>query len=233
MAKIKLEKYISSQSQHARRNVEELVAAKKVKVNGKVVKSVTMMIDSSRDSVWVDGEVLAFQSTKLYYKYFKPRGVITTMDDPKGRRHVGEVLKPLSRTLFPVGRLDRQSSGLLLVTNDGEFANHVMHPSFKCSKVYRVSLDRLLTKDDRARLLAGIFLEDGPVVFKGVDWVSDFGVDVEIEEGRNRIVRRAFEFLGYDVTRLHRTSIGPVSIAKLKPGDVVPMSPREIRGLTK
>jgi len=135
--------------------------------------------------------------------------------------------------MFPVGRLDRQTSGLLLITNDGQFSHSVMHPKFKILKEYKVTLDKPASRGAIARLGAGIMLEDGPVVFSEVSIIGPRTLSVKIEEGRNRIVRRTFEFLGYEVKQLSRTAIGPVTLGRLQPGEYRPLSVRERTALLR
>lgn len=231
MKKIRLDAFISSQTDHSRRDIEQFIKEKKITVNGRLETSFSAVVNPSTDSVCLNGEQISLITSHIYYKYHKPRGEITTMEDPKNRRHVGVVFKGIHRTLFPVGRLDRQTSGLLIATNDGAFSHRLTHPSYSCKKMYRVTLDSPIKKEDARRLLAGFFLEDGPVQFVSLSVVSEFGVDVSLQEGRNRIVRRSFEFFGYEVKKLHRISIGSVGLGKLKPGEYSALTPKELKAL--
>ncbi len=228
---IKLDHYINSQSAYSRRKTLELLNEGKVKVNGKVVFQMTLMVRPDVDTIHVNGEVIAFTTAKLYYKYNKPNNLITSITDPKGRPCIGDIIKDINKTLVPVGRLDRATTGLLLLSNDGAFTNTVCHPSFKLAKVYRVTIDKAITKGDCTKLLAGFFLEDGPVQFSKITFPSPRAVDVSITEGRNRIVRRAFEHLGHTVKKLKRLSIGPVELGSLKEGGWIGLTPNEVRAL--
>jgi len=169
----------------------------------------------------------------VYYKFHKPKDVICTLDDPRGRDDLAQFLKHLPEGLFPVGRLDRHTTGLLLFTNDGEMANRILHPSYELEKVYRVTIDRSFKDSDCRRLLGGFFLEDGPVKFSSVERVSDVTVMVAIHEGRNRIVRRSFATLGYEVKGLKRLAIGPILLGNLDVGKFAKFSIGEMHQLKR
>jgi 23S rRNA pseudouridine2605 synthase len=228
---MKLDQYINSQSAYSRRKTLELLNEGRVKVNDKVVSQMTLMVRPGTDVISVNGCVVEAVTAHLYYKYNKPNNLISTLTDPKGRPCLGDVIKNINKTLVPVGRLDRASTGLLLLSNDGAFINKVCHPSFSLAKVYRVTLDRALTKAECTKLLSGFFLEDGPVQFSKITFPSPKAVDVSISEGRNRIVRRAFDHLGHTVKKLKRLAIGPVQLGDLKEAGWVGLTPKEIQGL--
>ena len=225
---MKLDRFLVSASSHSRRDVFTLVTEGRVTVNGKVVMDMTSPVRVGRDIVAIGEERMVFEGRLYYYKLYKPLGVLSTLQDPKGRVTLSSYLTKLPHGVFPVGRLDRKSSGLVLVTNDGLFANTLMHPSFKCPKTYRVGLDKPLRLADAQKLGAGFFLEDGPVRFESVRILDKKVVDVVISEGRNHIVRRTFAALGYDVQKLHRMAIGTIQLGALTPGQSVSLSETEI-----
>lgn len=221
-----LERVLVTKTSYSRREVVDFILSGQVRVNKRVIKELGYEISSS-DDIDVNGEHLSGRVRYVYYKFYKPKGVISTLDDPKGRHHVGHFLERLKVPVFPVGRLDRQSSGLLLLTNDGDWANHILHPMNACVKTYRVTVDKSLSRKSVQRLLDGFFLEDGPVQYTKVDWEDDTTVSVGISEGRNRIVRRSFAFLGYEVKRLKRLSIGQIQLGKMEEGSIKSLSLRE------
>lgn len=169
----------------------------------------------------------------IVYKFNKPKGVITTMDDPKNRSCIAPFLARVPDKVSPVGRLDRDTSGLMLLTNDGVLANQIMHPSFQLSKTYQVGLLSKLTKLDAKRLIDGFFLEDGPVAFDEVGLWDTHTCEVRLSVGRNRIVKRAFDFIGNKVVSLKRLAVGPVLLGTLKSGEVSQLSPSELTALRR
>jgi len=228
MAIMKLDRFLVSASRYSRREIYTLVTGGEVTVNGRVVTDMTVPVRVGRDQVTVSSEVVVFEGRLFYYKLYKPLGVLSTLQDPKGRLNLSSYLEKLPQGAFPIGRLDRKSSGLLLVTNDGTFANTLMHPSFKLPKTYRVGLDKVFRLSDAQKLIAGFFLEDGPVRFDAVTMVDKKTLDVVISEGRNHIVRRSFAAIGYDVQKLHRMAIGRIQLGDLTPGQSCPLSESEI-----
>jgi 23S rRNA pseudouridine2605 synthase len=228
MAIMKLDRFLVSASRYSRRDVFALVTEGRVTINGKVVTDMTAQVRVGRDHVAIGDESIVFEGRLFYYKLYKPLGVLSTLEDPKGRLNLSTYLEKLPQGSFPIGRLDRKSSGLLLVTNDGTFANTLMHPSFKLPKTYRVGLDKPFRLADAQKLTVGFFLEDGPVRFETVRVLDKKVLDVVISEGRNHIVRRSFAALGYDVQKLHRLAIGDIQLGALTPGQSVPLSEIEI-----
>ncbi|MGE4169100.1 MAG: pseudouridine synthase [Candidatus Margulisiibacteriota bacterium] len=219
-----LEAVIAAQTQWSRRKILVLLTDRKIKVNGVIATSLSQPI-TAKDKVVVDGTPLQSSAPVFhYYKFNKPRQVLSTMSDPQGRKCVGDFLKDLPPGVVPVGRLDRDTTGLLFFTNDGQFANQVAHPRFGLSKTYVLNLDRPLTKNDIRRVVTGFILDDGPVVFTRCEHRGEATYSVTIKEGRNRIVRRSFAHLGYEVKTLKRTSIGPVLLGKLEEGTFKPLT---------
>jgi 23S rRNA pseudouridine2605 synthase len=228
MSIMKLDRFLVSASRYSRRDVYALVTEGQVTLNGRVVTDMTVPVRVGRDVVTVSSEVVVFEGRLFYYKLYKPLGVLSTLEDPKGRVTLAAYLEKLPKGTFPIGRLDRKSSGLLLVTNDGVFANTLMHPSFKLPKTYRVGLDKIFRLSDAQKLISGFFLDDGPVRFDAVTVVDKKTLDVVISEGRNHIVRRSFANLGYEVQKLHRTAIGHIHLGGLTPGQSCPLSEVEV-----
>jgi len=226
-----IEQWISSQTSLSRRKILEAIKAKRVQCNEKIVDSLKHPVRRGKDTVTLDGVPILWQHPYMYFMFNKPADVICTMSDPKGRRDLTHFLKSLPDVLFPIGRLDRQTTGLLLFTNDGEFAQKVSHPQFHIPKTYRVTLDKPLTKARHHRLLKGIFLEDGPVRFMTINPQRPKVIDVTLAEGRYRIIRRTFDFLGYTIEKLKRLQIGSLKLGKLKEGEFLKLSKNDIRSL--
>lgn len=219
---IRLNKLLSSRGIGARRKCDAIVAEGRVRVNGRVVLAPGTMIDERRDRVEVDGRPLPKSQKHSYFVINKPVGVITTLDDPQGRRTIAEFL-PRGRRLFPVGRLDADTSGLLLLTNDGDLAHRLMHPRYGVVKVYRVRLDREPGPRQLERLARGVEFERGvtsaPARVRRIDPGFDaIMIEIAIHEGRFRQVRRMCEAVGLNVTGLHRVGYGPVRLGPLARG---------------
>ena len=206
---MRLNKYIAHAGICSRREADELIAAGRVKVNGKVVTEMGYQVMPG-DEVSYGGEKLRSERLR-YFLLNKPKGFITTTDDPQERRTVMMLMDGCcAERIYPVGRLDRATTGLLLFTNDGELAKRLTHPSTQVYKIYQVELNKPVTKEDMKKLLEGIELEDGPMHVDDIQYAAQGGtidkriVGVELHSGRNRIVRRLFEALGYEVHKLDR-----------------------------
>lgn len=228
---VRLEEYITTHTRYSRRKVTDLLREGKIEVNKKTADSLTMLITPRQDTVAVDGRKIEFEGHYYYYKFYKPKGVITSLGDPRGRRTVMDYMQSLPPSVFPVGRLDRNTTGLLILTNDGEFAQQLSHPRFKIPKTYNVTLDAPVTKRHLERLVQGVMLDDGPAVADEVIPETPTQLTFVISEGRNRIVRRMFECLDYEVLSLKRISIGPLMLGHLKVGQIKPLNTRELRSL--
>jgi 23S rRNA pseudouridine2605 synthase len=202
-----LNKYLAHCGVSSRREAVELIKAEKVKVNGVVVTEPGHKV-SDKDDIRFNGKKLFVQKELVYILLNKPKDYITTSEDPQGRKTIMDLMKGVTtQRIYPVGRLDRNTTGVLLLTNDGELTQKLSHPSFQVKKVYEVTLDKPLEKSDFEQLLKGVVLEDGfiaPDALGYVDPKNKKVVGIEIHSGRNRIVRRMFEFLGYDVRGLDR-----------------------------
>ncbi|MCW2842433.1 MAG: ribosomal large subunit pseudouridine synthase [Nocardioides sp.] len=223
---IRLQKLLAMSGVASRRKCEELMLGGLVEVDGEIVTRLGTKVDPTTAVIRVDGKRLPPVSEQVYLVLNKPRGVVSTMSDPEGRRTLSDVVADRPERLFHVGRLDTDTSGLLLMTNDGEFAQRMAHPSYEVDKTYVAEVDGEVTKATVATLLEGVTLDDGDVTVTGARIISVSGrgrgaksiVELVIREGRNRIVRRLLEHLGHPVRRLTRTAIGPVQLAGLDSG---------------
>lgn len=221
----------------SRRKSEELIAAGKVKVNGKVAV-IGDKVDPVNDKVYVSGRRVTGTARPdlRYIMLNKPRGVLTTMSDEKGRKCVADLIRDIPERVYPIGRLDRDSEGMLLLTNDGEFANHIMHPKKHVNKVYRVTVRPNITDDQVNKLEGGIVLDGrktAPAQVRVVTREEGRAVlEVVIREGRNRQIRRMCDAVGLEVARLKRTAIGSVKLGGLKSGMYRDLTPAEVRKLS-
>ena len=218
---MRLNKYVAHCGVASRRAAADLIKQGRVAVNGKIEKAPGYQIEVG-DVVTFDGKKLQPEERQVYILMNKPKDAITTVKDERGRRTVIDLLRgKIKERIFPVGRLDRETTGLLLLTNDGDLAEKMTHPRYQMKKVYYASLDKELHPADLKKIEKGLQLEDGPVQ---VDWVeylpkqAKTEVGLEIHVGRNRIVRRIFEHLGYHVRRLDRVYLGGLTKKDLKRG---------------
>jgi len=224
----RVQKIIANAGICSRRAAEDLIYAGKVKVNGKVI-TIGSKADASKDKIIVDGKMVK-GSEKVYLAFNKPGDCLTTLDDPAGRKTIFNYLR-LKERVIPVGRLDFKTEGLLFLTNDGEFANRVMHPRYEVEKTYLVFLDKPFTLEDIDKVKKGILIEDVKTGNAKVRYASPDkdAIEVTLHEGRNRIVRRMMESLGFTVKRLIRTKVGKVDLGDLKSGKTRVLSYQEIR----
>ena len=231
---VRLQKALAQAGVASRRASEELIAAGRVEVNGKVVTEQGMRVDPERDTIRVDGSRIPPPRRHLYLVLNKPRGVVSTMDDPDGRPTLEQYV-PRRQRLFHVGRLDTDTEGLLILTNDGDFANKLAHPSHEVPKTYLVEVEGLLDNKTLRRLEKGLTLEDGPIKPDKVKLVtraeSRSMVQITLHFGRNRIVRRMFDSVGHPVRRLSRISIGPVRLGQLAVGETRELTREELGAL--
>ena len=235
MEKIRLQKILSDSGVCSRRKAEELISAGEVYVNGRKAKLGDKA--NERDVIMVGGERVRYtkKRRKIYIMLNKPRGYVTTMADELDRKCVTELLTGVDERVYPVGRLDRNSEGLLLFTNDGNFANDIMHPSRHISKTYRVTVHSKITDDQIISLTDGVELDGRKTlpatVSVELDTPERSVMRITIHEGRNRQIRRMCEAVGLEVVRLRRTSIGPVKLGMLKPGTYRELTKAEVNGL--
>jgi 23S rRNA pseudouridine2605 synthase len=234
---IRLQKLLAQSGVASRRKCEELMLDGHVEVDGEVVTRLGTKVDPHTAVVRVDGKRLPPISPHVYLVLNKPRGVVSTMSDPEGRPNLGDLVADRPERLFHVGRLDTDTSGLLILTNDGDFAQRLAHPSYEVDKTYVAEVEGELHKGVIKQLLAGVVLDDGPVTVSSARIVSGSHgrnahdrtiVELVIHEGRNRIVRRLLEHVGHPVTRLTRTEIGPVQLGRLPLGEMRELSLDEL-----
>ena len=229
---IRLNRFIANAGVCSRREADQLITDGKVKVNGKVVTELGTKV-SRTDKVEYQGKKLIAEKP-VYVLLNKPKDFITTVDDPKNRKTVMKLVeKACEERIYPVGRLDRQTTGLLLFTNDGDLAKRLMHPSHKIKKIYQAELDKPITKEHFEEILNGLDLEDGRAV---VDQLAVLEGDsrslgIEIHMGRNRIVRRIFEHLGYEVVKLDRVMFGNLTKKDIPRGKFRHLKPQEVLNL--
>jgi len=227
----RLNKYMAHCGVASRRACAEFIKDGKVQVNGKVVLEPGYRVKKD-DVVKYDGKKLRTETQMVYILMNKPKNTITTVSDERGRKTVMDVIgNKVKERIFPVGRLDRETTGLLLFTNDGDLARKLSHPSYNVKKIYHVILDKPVVKKDLQKIREGLNLEDGLAVVDGVDYVRNKGkneVGIEIHIGKNRIVRRIFEHLGYEVTKLDRMYYGGLTKKDLPRGRYKFLDEKEI-----
>jgi 23S rRNA pseudouridine2605 synthase len=227
---VRLQKFMADCGVASRRACEELIASGRVKVNGRKVTIQGVKIDPINTKVEVDGQLINVIKTKTYIAFHKPRGVLSTMFDPEGRPCLGDYFGGFSERLFHAGRLDKESEGLIILTNDGEWSHESTHPSFGVEKTYLVQTEEPVPKMIFQKLVNGVELDDGLAKPISARQVSGM-VELVIHEGRNQIVRRIFESLGYPVIRLMRTGIGSIKLGELPSGKWRNLNDVETRSL--
>jgi len=227
---IRLNKYISECGIASRRKADELIKQGRVTVNKKVVVDLSQKIDPSVDTIYVD-DVKLKREKKVYFLLYKPKGVITTTMDEKNRRTVVDLIKTKEK-IFPVGRLDFNTTGVLLLTNDGEFSNYLTHPKNGIERIYVTQLNRELSEKDKKKLLSGIYLDKRRSKFEDISFSQKQNfkkVTVITVEGRNHYVKNMFSALGYRVVELERKSFGAFNLAGMKPGMYKKLSYSDIK----
>lgn len=231
----RIHKFLARSGVGSRRACERLVASGRVTVNGVQVTAPGTAIEPGRDVVAVDGEVAQPPTDHIYLALNKPQGVVTTACDTHQRPTVLDLVPDVARRIYPVGRLDMDSNGLLILTDDGELAFGLTHPSRQAPKVYLVRLERRATPDELGRLAHGIQLDDGPTMPASARFADGSGklVEIEMREGRKRQVRRMFAALGHRVVRLTRIGFGCVQLGRLAEGSHRELTQREIEGLKR
>ena len=235
--KVRLQKVLAQCGIASRRKAEELIEQGSVKVNGQTAR-LGDKVDPRKDKITVKGRRIssAAKNKHYYIMLHKPRGYVTTMQDEKGRKCVAELVKDVPARVYPVGRLDRESEGLLLMTNDGDFANKVTHPTQHVAKVYRVTVRPDITKEQIEEMSSGMEIDgrktkpcEVHVITRGEGRVV---IEVILREGRNRQIRKMCEKLGLEVARLKRTMIGQVKLGMLPQGKWRDLTPDEVKRLT-
>jgi 23S rRNA pseudouridine2605 synthase len=231
---IRLQKVLAAAGLGSRRVSEELIAAGRVTVDGEVAV-LGARVDPLTAVIHVDGDRVIVRDDLVYLALNKPRGVLSAMSDSRGRRTVADLLGDQPERLFHVGRLDADSEGLLLLTNDGDLAHRLMHPSFGVTKTYLATVPAPVGKQVGRRLRAGVLLDDGPVTVDAFRVVQTQGdqaiVEIVLHEGRKHIVRRLLAEVGHPVSRLVRTRIGPVHLGGQRAGTLRPLTRAELADL--
>lgn len=229
---IRLQKVLASAGLGSRRKCEEYITAGRVTVNGVVVDELGSRVDPDVDIIHVDGVRIAQASGHVVVALNKPRGMVTTMTDPQGRPCVGDLVQEYDARLFYIGRLDADTEGLLLLTNDGELSQRLGHPSHGVVKTYLARVKGHVQKDTMRRIGEGIVIEGKPVAITSCRLIEhgsqDTVVEVSIHEGRNRIIRKMFDEVGHPVIDLVRTQIGPIRLGNQKSGTLRPLNQQEL-----
>lgn len=231
----RLQKVIAQAGITSRRKAEQLIVEGKVKVNGEVVRELGVKVNPNKDEIEVEG-IPIDREEPVYFLLYKPQGVISSVSDDRGRKVVTDFVETDHR-VFPVGRLDYDTSGIILLTNDGEFANLLTHPKYEMEKVYVAKIRGILNGEKIKKLKEGIMLEDGKtspakVKVKSTNRKKNTSiVQLTIHEGRNRQVRRMFEALGHEVLKLKRERFAFLDLKGMNPGDIRPLKPIEVRHL--
>ncbi len=233
MSGTRLNKYIASAGICSRRKADELIEAGAVMVNGKKVTELGYSVQP-KDKVFVEGKLI-HPVKHEYYRFYKPAGYITTAEDEKGRKTIYDLLPENLHHLKPVGRLDKDSTGLIILTNDGELINELTHPSAKVPKLYRVAINGKITQNDIDKMYKGIEIEPGKTAYAQVDVLEidnkSTVMEILLHQGLNRQIRKMFAFLGFEVVSLKRIQHATITLAGLKRGDVKPIKPRQIKDL--
>jgi len=233
----RLQKAIAASGYTSRRKAEDLIRAGRVKVNGEVVSELGFKVKQG-DLITVDDKMIEGEN-KVYYVFYKPKGCICSLSDELGRKTVVDYFDSVKERIYPVGRLDYDTTGILFMSNDGEFANLMMHPSSHLEKVYEVTVTGLVNGETLHKLEKGIYLEGTKtlpckikVVGKDMNHQTTMLI-IKLIEGKNRQVKKMFESIGHNVKRLHRSQIGLVNLKGLRPGEYRRLKPQEIKDLKK
>ena len=234
----RLQKILAAAGVASRREAEKMITAGLVRVNGKLVTELGSKFDAAKVRISVDGKPIK-QETKAYYMFYKPRGVVTTMSDPQNRRCINDFVQNIPERVFPVGRLDYNTEGLLLLTNDGALAQALMHPSHEVNKTYLVKVVGIVPQEALDKLRIGVKLEDGltaPAIVNLRNYDHEHKAtlfDITIHEGRNRQVRRMCDAIGFPVRELKRIKLGPVQLRDLGRGKFRSLTENELAQLKK
>lgn len=230
---MRINKYIAQSGIASRRKADELIEQGRVQVNGTTVTMLGFEI-RRKDKVTVDGKLIKGQNFE-YYRFYKPAGYITTSSDEKGRKTIYDILPQNMHSMKPVGRLDKDSSGLIILTNDGDLIYELTHPSIKVSKVYRVTVDSKITNAELETLAGGIEIEKGKIAYADVAVLESSNsktlLEMTLYQGMNRQIRRMIEFLGHNVVSLKRIRHATIDVEGLKKGQFKPLKPKQIREL--
>jgi 23S rRNA pseudouridine2605 synthase len=232
---VRLQKVLAAAGVASRRACEVMISEGRVEVNGSLVTELGARVDPDRDIIRVDGSRIPPPRRHTYVVLNKPRGVVSTLSDPQARRTLADFVAGQRERLFHVGRLDTDTEGLLIMTNDGEFAHRLAHPSYEVPKTYLAEVTGVMSAATLKQLRAGIELDDGPVRPNAVTLVSTGSdrslIKITLHEGRQHIVRRTMEAVGHPVRRLSRIGIGPVRLGDLKVGELRDLTQEELGAL--
>lgn len=232
---VRLQKVLAGAGVGSRRACEELIAEGRVSVDGQTVREQGTRVNPETAVIHVDGMRITTSSRSVYLALNKPRGMVSAMSDPEGRPSVGDLVAGRNERLFHVGRLDAETEGLLLLTNDGELAHRLAHPSYGVAKTYLAEVIGPVARDVGRRLRAGVELDDGIARADGFRLISSSGnrvlVELVLHEGRKHVVRRLLSEVGHPVQSLVRTAIGPLQLGTQRPGKLRPLSGQEIAAL--
>ena len=232
---MRLQKYLAVCGVASRRRAEQMIQNGQVAVNGQVITEMGVQVDENQDTVLVDGVLVRPEAEKHYIAYNKPIGEVTTVSDPEGRATVMDKFRSYPARLYPVGRLDYDSEGLLLLTNDGELMNHLLHPSHEVSKTYLVKASNQVTDEEIARLRAGVMIDQKLTSPASVRLIRRETFDtvllISIHEGRNRQVRKMLEAVGHQVVHLKRVGFGPIELKDLPLGQWRRLTEAEVNRL--
>ena len=230
-SKVRLNKYIAACGYCSRRKADEYIEAGKVHVNGEIVSELGFMV-STKDKITIENKIIK-PETLTYIRYYKPAGYITTMDDEKGRKTIYDILPEEVQNLKPVGRLDKDSTGLLILTNDGDFINDLAHPSIKVPKVYRVTAQGKLNLNDLEIMAKGIEIEKDKIAYADSRIIDFEGrntvLEIVLYQGLNRQIRKMLDYIGHPVISLKRLSMGPIDLQGLKKGQFKYLKPKQIQ----
>ena len=227
---VRLHKYIAECGIASRRKAEKLILSGKVKVNEQVVTQLGTKIDPSSDKVIVNGKLLKRKEEKIYIKLYKPQGVVSAAWDPR-ETTVVDLVKDIPCRLYPVGRLDKKSEGLMILTNDGELANRLMHPRYEHEKEYIVNVQFPMTNDQLKKLEEGVVIENKKTLPAKVKGISSRRFSITLREGKKRQIRRMLEAVGNKVTRLKRVRVKNIHLGKLSPGKYDYLTTFEVKNL--
>jgi len=233
MSGTRLNKYLASSGLCSRRKADELIEQGVVNVNGKIVTELGFIVQE-KDKVFVKGKLI-HPAKHLYYKFYKPAGYITTCDDEKGRKTIYDLLPENMMSLKPVGRLDKDSTGLLILTNDGDLINALTHPSVKVPKIYTVTVNSKIERAELEQMADGIEIEPGKLAYADIQVLEMTNNHTEMQitlyQGMNRQIRKMFEYFGYEVKTLKRIQHATITLDGMKRGEFKPVKPLQIREL--
>jgi len=233
----RLQKIIAHAGIASRRMAEKMISEGRISVNGKIVTELGTKVDIRKDEIRVDGKLISAEVSRVYLMLNKPKGYLTTLKETRERPIVTDLLEGVPERVFPVGRLDYDSEGLLIMTNDGDFAYRVQHPKFEITKTYLVKIKGRISKEEISMIKNGAKLDDGEFkpahVAVGKINPKSSWLELIIHEGRNRIIRRYFDSLGHPVTRLIRVAIGDIHLGDLRQGNFRYLQKKEVERLLR